>query len=582
MSSQAFRGPEETSVNPELQVLMHAVSSCAGVAVQQLLKQNPALVKEKGWHGQTALHRACLSGDGAMVRLLLEYGADPNATNDFLETPVHYASKRGIPTLVHILAQAGGRLDVKDKSGKTAVHNAAQTGSVYMLQYLEEKGFGFRDVDNSLQSPLHCVCSFGHLEAFKYLLRKGRSDPRQGDSKGDTPLHICVREGYAHGSWLLINYLGLECLHVKNNLGQTPLDIIKQFDTSKKTGHSQLLPLLTELSKMSQNSKVQGPNQLWYFHLLMPTVVYAFAVLLALNVFPNYQGIIFVLALAYIIKSAMKASHRLNHVSRWANPLFAGTFCAGMLHTMLVYYWNIPNYLPHQILLYISIICNIFQLYLYYKLITVDPGVVKTGELNEKTRQPVTLSDLCDKNSTMELFCHECEIVRSKVTKHCKLCDLCYYRMDHHCLFLLKCVAYNNHARFVWFLIETAFVMSMFVFQAYLYVKSKYPEKPYKTMIPDMFWDDCWILSMVFLNVGSIIWAISLIKYQLDVVARGHTTYFQQKISTLTAVDKLFNVLYFLRGRAVYITDFEFDEKEKQYPTQKGYPVQPAYPVQNV
>ena len=65
-----------------------------------------------------------------MVKLLLEYGADPNAPNDFSETPIHYASKRGIPTLVHILVQAGGNLNVKDKSGKTPMHNAAQTGSV--------------------------------------------------------------------------------------------------------------------------------------------------------------------------------------------------------------------------------------------------------------------------------------------------------------------------------------------------------------------------------------------------------------------------------------------------------------------
>lgn len=83
-----------------------------------------------GWHGQSPLHRACLSGDVAMVKLLLEHGADPNAVNDFQETSVHYASKRGIPTLVHALVKAGGKLDAADKVGKTPVHNAAQTGSV--------------------------------------------------------------------------------------------------------------------------------------------------------------------------------------------------------------------------------------------------------------------------------------------------------------------------------------------------------------------------------------------------------------------------------------------------------------------
>ena len=88
-----------------------------------------------GWHGQTPLHKACLTGDLDTVQLLLSYGADPNALNDFRETPVHYASKRGIPTLVHALYQHGGKLDVVDQRGKTPVHDAAQTGSVYVHLY---------------------------------------------------------------------------------------------------------------------------------------------------------------------------------------------------------------------------------------------------------------------------------------------------------------------------------------------------------------------------------------------------------------------------------------------------------------
>lgn len=83
-----------------------------------------------GWNGHTPLHRACLSGDTAIVKILCESGADPNAQNDFNETPVHYAAKRGIPTLVHVLAKYGAKLDARDSAGKTPVHNAAETGSV--------------------------------------------------------------------------------------------------------------------------------------------------------------------------------------------------------------------------------------------------------------------------------------------------------------------------------------------------------------------------------------------------------------------------------------------------------------------
>ena len=65
-----------------------------------------------------------------MVKILLEYGADPNALNDFGESTVHFASKRGMPAIVHTLVKHGGKIDVIDQKGRSPVHDAAQTGSV--------------------------------------------------------------------------------------------------------------------------------------------------------------------------------------------------------------------------------------------------------------------------------------------------------------------------------------------------------------------------------------------------------------------------------------------------------------------
>lgn len=65
-----------------------------------------------------------------MCFILLESGADPNALNEFDETPLHYACKRGVPTVIHLLVQKGGNLDAVDKNGMSMCHHAAQTGSV--------------------------------------------------------------------------------------------------------------------------------------------------------------------------------------------------------------------------------------------------------------------------------------------------------------------------------------------------------------------------------------------------------------------------------------------------------------------
>ena len=156
------------------------------------------------------------------------------------------------------------------------------------------------------------------------------------------------------------------------------------------------------------------------------------------------------------------------------------------------------------------------------------------------------------------------QIVQAENTKHCKLCEKCYYKMDHHCLFLLKCIAYNNHARFVWFIIFTVFIMIIFLTEViFLYIPRVYPNLIYKDILTKMFWEDAWVLSMALLHVGSIIWAVMLLHFQLKVISKGQTTYFQTGTSTLTPMERLLNIVYFLQGKPPYATDFMFDSPQK-------------------
>ena len=53
--------------------------------------------------------------------------------------------------------------------------------------------------------------------------------------------------------------------------------------------------------------------------------------------------------------------------------------------------------------------------------------------------------------------------MQPELTKHCRLCDACVLGLDHHCLFLTRCVAVNNHRAFVFFMFEVMLANVLYV-----------------------------------------------------------------------------------------------------------------------
>jgi palmitoyltransferase ZDHHC9/14/18 len=48
-------------------------------------------------------------------------------------------------------------------------------------------------------------------------------------------------------------------------------------------------------------------------------------------------------------------------------------------------------------------------------------------------------------------FCHTCKIFRPPQTVHCKECNSCLRRMDHHCNWIGTCVGLRNYRHFLLF-----------------------------------------------------------------------------------------------------------------------------------
>lgn len=85
------------------------------------------------------LHSAVESGSVALLNLLLEHGARPDAV-EFLEaTPLHSAAARGNREMVERLLAAGADPRRKTKDGKTAADLARQYGHEELAAWLDNR-----------------------------------------------------------------------------------------------------------------------------------------------------------------------------------------------------------------------------------------------------------------------------------------------------------------------------------------------------------------------------------------------------------------------------------------------------------
>ena len=84
----------------------------AAVASPSVMMRSPA--------GTTPLHIASFRGDTAVLRTLLEAGADPNAVGEHGSTPLHAALEQKYLQVARILIAAGSSLDARKSDGVTA------------------------------------------------------------------------------------------------------------------------------------------------------------------------------------------------------------------------------------------------------------------------------------------------------------------------------------------------------------------------------------------------------------------------------------------------------------------------------
>jgi hemoglobin len=111
--------------------------------VEHQLNRNPALVAERYMGDRTLLHEIAGQGNVRIVATLLCLGADPNASDEYGQTPLYWvcnafpSDSAARAAVVAILVQAGANVNARERvKGCSALHVAARRGNLVVAQAL--------------------------------------------------------------------------------------------------------------------------------------------------------------------------------------------------------------------------------------------------------------------------------------------------------------------------------------------------------------------------------------------------------------------------------------------------------------
>jgi ankyrin repeat protein len=183
--------------------------------VARLLDPDPHLLDARDRaDARTPLVVAAVHGHVGVVSLLLERGADANASNYNKTTALQYAAIGGNEEVVSILLSRGADINRKGFYGFTALHLASWGGKLGVVRQLSQHtgAHGLDERNDEGCTALRAACFKGHVEVARYLLLAGADHtiaardgvtPRQAAAGSGRPACLPLLEvsGTCRGRW---------------------------------------------------------------------------------------------------------------------------------------------------------------------------------------------------------------------------------------------------------------------------------------------------------------------------------------------------------------------------------------------
>lgn len=155
--------------------------------------EKPATVRvDKPATAESPLAKAVIRGDLEKIRMLLDQGAEVDASDALGRTPLHMAAFYGRPRTTELLLAQHADLNSTDRVGMTPLHAAVLGGSLAEVDLLLGKGANLHAASDTALTPLHLAAATGQTAIVKLLLQRG-ADARKTDKDGKTPQDFAAR-----------------------------------------------------------------------------------------------------------------------------------------------------------------------------------------------------------------------------------------------------------------------------------------------------------------------------------------------------------------------------------------------------
>ncbi|PSR83291.1 hypothetical protein BD289DRAFT_287332 [Coniella lustricola] len=494
--------------------------------------------------GITALHWAAINNQYAMCKYLIEKGAEINKKGgESVATALQWAAQRCHYYTVHLLLQHGADPLITDAQGYNTLHTSTFNGNVLLLTLLLHTGIPVDVLDSFGHTGLMWAAYKGFPACVDLYLRWG-ANVHATDEQGFTALHWALVKGSPGCVQKLIEY-GADRF-AKTNTGKTPAITAQELNTLPawrkaltesgydEDGHA-IMPTFPGASYLLKNKR----EFVTRFTFLWPLLI-LWSGIWILSQFPFVIALPLTLAVGYGLQTVAK------HVLTYApadmrqftkTPWMAGIFSASLFVVGTTWLFTV---MPHttfkadsdhrQLFMNLCFIATYGMCaWFYYLCMAYDPGFVP--KMNGIAEQKAVIDELISLWKYDEAnFCVQCMIRTPLRSKHCRRCQRCVARHDHHCPWVNNCVGVNNHRHFFLYIINLTLGILSLDFVAYSYYTAIMPSASKECSIfgPDVCQvvntDTFTLLVTIWANL-QLTWVGMLLFVQFVQVAQALTTY---------------------------------------------------------